>query len=172
MKVNDYKITGTFKHGKLIAMGLFIAMDILVGIGLLFGLAILIFEPAETYAIYPLLMSLVISALCSWLTGVQVRHRKDIKLWLQDAVIAECLMQNASESFGGAIRKHEYIMTVKCDGKKIVLQPRTFYTRRSTGFVQANYYNKYSDRKMQSLYSPKYNQVIFIQQPERTDEIS
>ena len=173
MKTNNCKITGTFKYGKLLGMGLFVAFNILLGIGVLFSLGVILFAPIDNYSAYiiVLVFGLVVWGFWIWLTIIQVRQRKHIKLWMEDAVLVEGMMTKTA-NMPGSIRENIYRITVKYEKKKITLEPRSFYTRRSVGLMAVHYYNKYLDRNIYVLYSPKYNQVIFIEQPERMDEIS
>ena len=179
MKINNRKITGTFKYGKLLGMGLFVVFNILLGIGVLFSLGCLIFVPIEDWSfvdginifIFRLVFGLAVWGFWIWLTIIQVRQRKHIKLWMEDAVLVEGMMTKTAD-MPSSIRKHIYRITVKYEKKQITLEPRSFYTRRSVGLMAVHYYNKYLDRNIYVLYSPKYNQVIFIEQPERMDEIS
>lgn len=179
MKINNCKITGTFKHGKLMNMALFVAINILLGVCTLFFLGCLIFVPIEdgyyvdgiNIFIFVLVFSLVVWGFWIWLTIIQVRQRKHIKLWMEDAVLVEGMMTKTAD-MPGSIREHIYRITVKHEKKKITLEPRSFYTKRSVGLMTLHYYNKYLDRNIYVLYSPKYNQVIFIEQPQRMDEIS
>lgn len=179
MKINNCKITGTFKHGKLMNMALFVAINILIGICILFFLGCLIFVPIEDWYyvdginifICALVFGLVVWGFWIWLTIIQVRQRKHIKLWMEDAVLVEGMMTKTAD-MPGSIREHIYRITVKHEKKKITLEPRSFYTKRSVGLMTLHYYNKYLDRNIYVLYSPKYNQAIFIEQPQRMDEIS
>ena len=173
VKAGNFKITGTFKYGKLLGMGLFVAFNILLGIGVLFSLGVILFAPIDNYSVYIIVLAvgLVVWGLWIWLSSIQLLHRKKIKLWMEDAVLVEGMMTKTAD-MPGSIREHIYRIAVKYEKKKITLDPRSFYTKRSVGLMAVHYYNKYLDRNIYVLYSPKYNQVIFIEQPQRMDEIS
>ena len=119
MKINNCKITGTFKYGKLLSMGLFVAFNILLGIGVLFSLGVILFAPIDNYSAYIIVLAvgLVVWGLWIWLTIIQVRQRKHIKLWMEDAVLVEGMMTKTAD-MPSSIREHIYRITVKYEKKK------------------------------------------------------
>lgn len=172
MKINNYKITGTFQYGKLQKSGLFLALSIIEAVCTIGIIVIMIIAPKEdldlpTRLLLPLIGIVpMILAISQYISTIKIA--KQIKVWMQDAVLAEGFM----ECTDNGLHEKNYRLTVKFGKANREIGTVTRYRYREVGYLAIKFYNKHLDRKISVLYSPSSNQVIFIEQTHRIDEIS
>lgn len=107
------------------------------------------------------ILAIIAFSVTLWIEKVNIKHRKQVLLWLEDAIEMRAYSMKLDWEPAGFFKVIKIQVQFNYDGENL--------TRNSIGADKNNVgynhqFNKYANKEIRILYSPKYDQVMILKE--------